>query len=664
MTGTCNFNHDFSAVPSNGLGLPKKALNIDSPAFTPTFSPTIPSVQLSKLGISPKAASAAVFTPKGSGAVTPATKSHSKESSGEFIPQQTFQPTPQFNEFVPGQSFIQQQQTQLDPQVLQTHLDAYNDPFLTQSGMANLDGAQAQMNPYASPTAGVAGQQFFQDPSSYKHPLNYHLYASVGPRRENLMAYQRNTADFFIPDTLREDLQRKAEATLQTFSNSTLPHSVEYFHSLVALDTNNQKGQSIFGYQSWLYKAISSRDGHTYALRRIEGFRLTSEAAIRTVQNWKRISNSSLVQVHDAFTGRWFNDSSLIIVTDYHPLSQTLADKHFAAGRHVGGRPNSHIVPENEIWAYIVQIASALKAIHDGGSAAQTVTASKVLLTSKNRVRVNGCGVLDIVQYDHRKPVDELQRADLQDLGRLILCIAARNPTAYNQIPKALDTVSRSYTERLRACIAWLVTPPPSAQQDPAASPEPQHQLLSDYNINMLLNNIADKVITAFDSALHHEDELSSNLMRELENGRLVRLLTKLNIILERPELAPATTSHHHNNNNHHHQSAPGAPSSSSTPTPSLLNQPSTAWSETGERYYLKLFRDYVFHQVDHKGRPVLDLGHILACLNKLDAGVDEKLQLMSRDEQNIFIVTFREVKRGFEAAWGEISKASNPARR
>ena len=41
-------------------------------------------------------------------------------------------------------------------------------------------------------------------------------------------------------------------------------------------------------------------------------------------------------------------------------------------------------------------------------------------------------------------------------------------------------------------------------------------------------------------------------------------------------------------------------------------------WSETGDRYIIKLFRDYVFHQVDERGRPVLSLSHVLACLNKV----------------------------------------------
>lgn len=532
------------------------------------------------------------------------------------------------------------------PHQMQAQINPYSDPFLSPQtitqGISGLDGSHQQINPYAQTAQSVAGQSYFQDTSGFKHPLNYHLYASVGPRRENMLPYQRASADFFIPDDLREELHKKSDAALQTFANSTLPQSVEYFHSLVALDTNNAKGQSTFGYPSWVYKATSSRDGHTYALRRIEGFRLTSEAAIRNFHAWKRVSSASMVQVHDAFTGRWFGDSSLIVVTDYHPMAQTLAEKHFAPSR--SGRAGSQVVPENDLWGYLVQLASALKAVHEAGLAAQMVVASKVLLTSKNRLRLNGCGVLDVVKYEQRRPTTELQRADLEDLGRLILSVAARNPTAHQNTEKALQLVSRTYSERFRLCLAWLLSPPAATQEgmSPTQQPE-QAQALSDYNVSMLLSNIADKVVSAMDSTLHLEDELANNLMRELENGRLVRLLTKLNVILERPESSTA-------------------PGSSTNPT--LLNQPSSAWSETGERYPLKLFRDYVFHQVDHEGRPVLDLGHIITCLNKLDAGVDEKLQLVSRDEQNIFVMSYREVKRSFESAWTEISKASSAGRR
>jgi len=41
-------------------------------------------------------------------------------------------------------------------------------------------------------------------------------------------------------------------------------------------------------------------------------------------------------------------------------------------------------------------------------------------------------------------------------------------------------------------------------------------------------------------------------------------------------------------------------------------------WSETGDRYIIKLFRDYVFHQVDENGNPIINLSHVLTCLNKV----------------------------------------------
>jgi PAB-dependent poly(A)-specific ribonuclease subunit 3 len=58
-------------------------------------------------------------------------------------------------------------------------------------------------------------------------------------------------------------------------------------------------------------------------------------------------------------------------------------------------------------------------------------------------------------------------------------------------------------------------------------------------------------------------------------------------------------------------------------------------WADSGDRYLIKLFRDHVFHQVNPEdGKPVLDLSHVLLELNKLDAGSEDKLMLVSRDGQ------------------------------
>ncbi|CAK4717244.1 unnamed protein product [Aphanomyces euteiches] len=101
-------------------------------------------------------------------------------------------------------------------------------------------------------------------------------------------------------------------------------------------------------------------------------------------------------------------------------------------------------------------------------------------------------------------------------------------------------------------------------------------------------------------------DECEHQLASEYQNGRMLLLLMKLGLVNERPE---------------------------------LYQDPS--WAETGDRYLLQLFRDYVFHQVDEMNRPVVDFGHVVDCLNKLDSASPEKILLSSRDGQSILVASY-----------------------
>ena len=75
--------------------------------------------------------------------------------------------------------------------------------------------------------------------------------------------------------------------------------------------------------------------------------------------------------------------------------------------------------------------------------------------------------------------------------------------------------------------------------------------------------------------------------------------------------------------------------------------------------YILKLFRDYVFHQADGCGRPVLDLGQVVSSLNKLDAADEEKIVLVSRDGKNILVLSFADVAWCLEKAYQELLEQS-----
>ena len=319
-----------------------------------------------------------------------------------------------------------------------------------------------------------------------------------------------------------------------------------------------------------------------------------------------------MVSVYLAFTNSSFGDSSLIFVTDYHPLAETLYQKHFALSPRFPSLHTRQHIPEATLWGYIVQIANALKAIHSAGLAARVIDASKVILTSENRIRLNACGIMDVVKHDTPLTLVELQRQDLYQFGQLILALGTKNPAKNFPLAKAMESFSLPYTPRLREAVSWLLSHEP-----------PENSL----DIDVFLSIIATDVIKVLDASLHLDDALHKDLNLELENSRIVRLLTKLNFINERPE--------------YEHE---------------------PQWSEQGNRYILKLFRDYVFHQVDAQGHPVMDLAHVLTCLNKLDVGIEEKVTLTARDENTVVIASYREVRTAVEAAWGDLMRRAATA--
>lgn len=600
----CAFNHDPSKLSANQSDS-KKRFNVDSPSFTPSLlSGNGASAPKKSTAISPKAASAAPFQPRTtssrSNTSTPTTRSEAVQDWAvadvqEFVPQGFEHVTPlQGN----GNGGI-------------APTGAF-DPFVTTpTPMTPGAVGPVSANPYSHDPTGAMGGAFFASQTGFQQPIQYHLYAPIGPHSQNTLGYQRNVHDLFIPNDLREELQKKCAATLQTLPNTQLPAQVDYFHSLVPLDLSHQKNAATFGYPSWIYKAQSSKDGTFYALRRLEGFRLTNEKAIRSVQAWKRVCNASVVTIHDAFTSRSFQDSSLIFVTDYHPLSKTLADQHLNAGTRFPGRHTNAHIPEQILWGYMTQIANGLKAIHANGLAARVLEPSKVLLTAKTRVRINACAILDVVQFDTQRTVADLQRQDLVNFGQMIVTLGANSPTVIHNPTKAMEHFTRAYSPQLKNSVFWLLN---GLQKD------------QERTIDTFITGISSQLMSTFDSALHLDDQLNSDLGRELENGRIVRLMGKLGLINERPEYE--------------------------------LDQ---RWSESGERYFLKLFRDYVFHSVDSQGDAVVDLAHVITCLNKLDAGTDEKIHLVSRDEQSSFIVSYKEVKKALESSFQALMK---PARR
>ncbi|KAA8580768.1 hypothetical protein FQN60_013726 [Etheostoma spectabile] len=409
----------------------------------------------------------------------------------------------------------------------------------------------------------------------------YHIYPPTAPH----VAYMQpkaNAPSFFMADELRQELINRHLITMAQIDHSEnpdVPSEVDSYHSLFPLEPlpppNRMQKTSNFSYITSCYKAVNSKDDLPYCLRRIHGFRLVNTKCMMLVDMWKKIQHSNSVTLREVFTTKAFGDHSLVFSYDFHAGAETMFSRHFndpAAdsyftkrkwGQHEPPPPRQHagLLPESLIWAYIVQLSSALRTIHTAGLACR--------------------------------------QADLVSLGKVVLALACNSLAGIQRenLQKAMELVSINYSSDLKNLIL----------------------------VNDIMPMIGARFYTQLDASQMRNDVIEEDLAKEVQNGRLFRLLAKLGTINERPEF-----------------------------------QKDPTWSETGDRYLLKLFRDHLFHQVTEAGTPWIDLSHIVSCLNKLDAGVPEKISLVSRDEKSVLVVTYSDLKRCFDSTFQELQAAAS----
>uniref|UniRef100_A0A914V118 Protein kinase domain-containing protein n=1 Tax=Plectus sambesii TaxID=2011161 RepID=A0A914V118_9BILA len=244
-----------------------------------------------------------------------------------------------------------------------------------------------------------------------------------------------------------------------------LPQEIEGYHHLVPLEPPKPIGvveRNFFGaYMSSVYKAIGTKDGLPYCLRRLHNSRLAHQKSLTMVDLWKKLVHAHVVQLREVFSTKHFGDYSLMFIYDYHPLAETLKMRHFSSqqtrmanGNHsllddgrspsgtgAGGPPKFAInngaaggsasggLPESLIWTYVVQLSSALRAIHAAGMAARTMDPSKILIFGKSKLMINCCGIVDVLTFDANHPnmmalIQHQQQEDLVGLGRLVVALA------------------------------------------------------------------------------------------------------------------------------------------------------------------------------------------------------------------------------------------------
>jgi len=376
-----------------------------------------------------------------------------------------------------------------------------------------------------------------------------------------------------------------------------------------ATTTTATSRRSSFGYPSATFQVISREDGHWYCLRRFDSVKSVSPRIAAAVSD--RWTQCPPVQEHPGivpFYQCFVAQRAVFFVHHYLPGARSLEER-------LNGQPLSEPV----IWSCIVQLVSALYTIHANGLAARTLDPQHVLATtdptaSRLRLRLNCMGIVDALEFEARKPVADCQQEDIRNLGRLIVSLATGGSAGAdlndaNTLTRCDTFLAQNYSRELHNLAMTLIrsTPRPPSILD-------------------ISRAIAVRSLEEHDAAYRTVDRTEAALSAEYESGRALRLLLKLSFMTERPELGP-----------------------------------NRRWSQSGDCYVLSLFRDFVFHQADGAGHPILDLGHVITALNKLDAADEEQIVLASRDGKSLLVVSYADVARCLESAFAELSMASVP---
>ena len=454
--------------------------------------------------------------------------------------------------------------------------------------------------PMAGPNGAMNPARF---PSIYPPPhsiLQYHLYAPDPPPHLQLplKENERTPEMLFIPNDIREELVKRNLEALQNFPpGGALPDVVQDYYGLIPLDFHKKSAERnrYKDHQNSLYKVFSNTDGKIYVLRRIHAITdpIEPPQIAKTFKKWNSLTCTNVVKLHDCFLTTAFGDSSLCFVYDYYPRAWSLYETHFT---------NFPLVPitQDLLWVYLIQLTNALREVHAKNLIVRNFDWEKVLVTgSPGRIKVSSCNEIEPLVYGQELAYDEIKPHQQQDyirLGELLYHLASgiQSSEPINAGASALENVDQLNVEDVfKDVLKYLL------------SPENTDKSVKDLSVLFV-----DKIYLVYEALNTYTEKVEGVLSTELENGRLFRLMCKLNFIFGRVE-----------------------------------SRIDINWSESGEKFPIILFYDYVFHQVDSQGKAVMDLTHVLRCLNKLDAGVTEKLVLATPDEMNCIIISYKELK-------------------
>lgn len=254
---------------------------------------------------------------------------------------------------------------------------------------------------------------------------------------------------------------------------------------------------------------------------------------------------------------------------------------------------------EGLLWSFTCQMVSLLRSFHETLLPLRGLHWSKIVyLETTGRFYYTGLGLADLLDPKTNVSMGSIMQHDIESLGMILMQLAVQNVDARPENVKNVQGFSASFWELVKTCLE------------------------SKANSAQLCHALGERMSMEVGHHEGHTDYMLSQCGKELHNGRLMRLMMKLNFVLEGLSEVDYPIENH---------------------------------------IALRLFNQFLFNQVDEQNRVHVDWGHAYHCLNKLDCGSQEMIQLISGNQAEVLVVSYEDLRNILEAGFERLQQLARP---
>lgn len=379
------------------------------------------------------------------------------------------------------------------------------------------------------------------------------------------------------------------------------------YHSLFPLFQKYENSSVLPPYQFGIYKAVEQENDEMVTIVHVKD---SQGIPNQTLAQYQVLNHPNIVRLRNFFTSTaFFQDKKAFDTNTYIPskLDNILVYDYVDYGESLYQiyiiQKILSLPSESEIWSFICQIFCALDAIHSNNLYYGCMSLRKILLSPQlKRIHLSSIGTHSLLQSKERLEI--MQAQDIRGVAHIIIQLMNGNENEIINIESTLFKLkSKNYSKELIEFLEKLGTETITVKE-------------------IIQNHLGLHLMKELTNLHDCYNTLENETLKEIENGRLFRLLVKLNFIIQKNE-----------NDSHPYR-----------------------WTEEGDLYVLRLFFDHLFQFQIRDGISQINWVHVLENLNKLDSGVEHCINLASKDNLNILMVSYRELRECFQNVYNELT--------